>query len=107
MNLRAQISAFSCVFVISLIALASPHPEVIAQGQGKIAPMHLHHVHLNSVNPKAAAEYYPKPFSASAAKTTFNGYEAVKTGNLYLLFTKVDTPPQTELTGPQTSIWHF
>jgi catechol 2,3-dioxygenase-like lactoylglutathione lyase family enzyme len=69
--------------------------------------MHLHHVHLNSVDPKAAAEYYPKPFAASAVKTTFNGYEAVKTGRLYLLFTKVATPPQTELTGPQTAIWHF
>src|SRR4029450_13056109 len=107
MNLRAQISAFSCVFVISLIALASPHPEVLAQGQGKIAPRHLHDAQLNSLTPKAAAEYYPKPFSASATRTTFNGYEAVKTGNLYLLFTKVDTPPQTELTGPQTSSWDF
>ena len=49
----------------------------------KIAPMHVHHVHLNSVNPAAAAAYYPKPFAATATKTTFNGYEAVKTGNVY------------------------
>ena len=51
--------------------------------------------------------YYPKPFAQTATKTTFNGYEAVKTGNVYLLFTKVATPPQNELTGPQTSVWHF
>src|ERR1700738_3793468 len=70
---------------------------VLAQGPATVAPMHVHHVHLNSVNPKAAAEYYLKPFPASTTKTTFNGYEAVKTGNVYLLFTKVDTPPQTEL----------
>ena len=63
--------------------------------------MHFHHVHLNSVDPKAAAEYYLKPFPQSTTKTTFNGYEAVKTGNIYLLFTKVDTPPLTELNGPQ------
>ena len=31
----------------------------------------------------------------------------VKTGNIYLLFTKVATTPQNELTGPQTSVWHF
>ena len=80
---------------------------LLAQGPATIAPMHFHHVHLNSVNPGAAAAYYPKPFPLSATKTTFNGYEAVKTGNIYLLFTKVDTPPQTELTGPQTSVWHF
>src|SRR5438270_12334033 len=72
-----------------------------------IEPIHFHHVHLNSVNPAAAAAYYPKPFAQSAAKTTFNGFEAVKTGNVYLLFTKVATTPQNELTGPQTSIWHF
>src|SRR5712664_953048 len=69
--------------------------------------LHFHHVHLNSMNPKAAAEYYPKPFAESATKTTFNGYEAVRTGNVYVLFTKVNTPPQNELTGPQTSVWHF
>jgi Glyoxalase/Bleomycin resistance protein/Dioxygenase superfamily len=69
--------------------------------------LHFHHVHLNSTDPKAAAEYYPKPFAQSATKTTFNGFEAVKTGNIYLLFTKVATTPQNELTGPQTSVWHF
>ena len=31
----------------------------------------------------------------------------MKTGNVYLLFTKVATTPQNELTGPQTSVWHF
>jgi len=72
-----------------------------------VEPLHFHHVHLNSVDPKAAAAYYPKPFALSATATTFNGFEAVKTGNIYILFTKVATPPQNELTGPQTSVWHF
>ena len=73
----------------------------------KVAPMHVHHVHLNSVDPAKAAAYYPKPFALTATKTTFNGYGAVKTGSVYLLFTKVATTPQNELTGPQTSVWHF
>lgn len=72
-----------------------------------VEPLHFHHVHLNSVDPAAAAAYYPKPFAESATGTTFNGLDAVKTGNVYLLFTKVNTPPQNELTGPQTSVWHF
>jgi hypothetical protein len=72
-----------------------------------VQPMHLHHVHLNAVNPSAAADYYLKPFAASTTRTKFNGFEAVKTGNIYLLFTKVSTPPPTELNGPQTSVWHF
>lgn len=80
-----------------------------AQGQAApaVEPLHFHHVHLNSVDPAAAAAYYPKAFAKTAVKTTFNGHEAVKTGNIYILFTKVATPPANELTGPQTSVWHF
>jgi len=72
-----------------------------------VETLHFHHVHLNSIDPAKAAAYYPRPFAESATKTTFNGFEAVKTGNVYILFTKVNTPPQNELTGPQTSVWHF
>ena len=93
----------SCGLSILCLAL---QPHVAAQAP-KVGPMHVHHVHLNSVDPAKAAAYYPKPFAQTATKTTFNGLEAVKTGNVYLLFTKVATPPQNELTGPQTSVWHF
>jgi Glyoxalase/Bleomycin resistance protein/Dioxygenase superfamily len=105
MKLAGQTTLTVGVILIGLSHAA--YRPILAQAPGKIAPMHVHHIHLNSTNPKAAAEYYPKPFAASAEKTTFNGFEAVKTGNVYLLFTKVNTPPQTELTGPQTSVWHF
>ena len=100
-------SRFIGSVVLLLVILIATYRPVFVQAQMAVAPMHFHHVHLNSVNPKAAAEYYPKAFPISAIKTAFNGYEAVKTGNLYLLFTKVDVPPQTELNGPQTSVWHF
>ncbi|MBI4888331.1 MAG: hypothetical protein HY824_14650 [Acidobacteria bacterium] len=99
------------VVVVALLAaaplLSPPRRLLLAQAPPAVAPMHVHHVHLNSVNPKAAAAYYPRPFPASASTTTFNGEEAVRTGNLYLLFTPVGTPPPTELTGPQTAVWHF
>src|SRR5262245_26382171 len=94
---------FSVIVAASITMLAG----LPQQRPAAIEPLHFHHVHLNSMNPKAAAEYYPKPFAVSAVKTTYNGFEAVKTGNVYLLFSRVDTPPQNELTGPQTSIWHF
>ena len=61
-----------------------------------VEPLHFHHVHLNSVDPKAAAAYYPKPFAISATATTFNGFEAVKTGNIFILFSKVAATPQNE-----------
>ena len=70
-----------------IVALALTAPR--AQEAAKVEPLHFHHIHLNSTNPKAAAAYYPKPFALSATATTFNGFEAVKTGNVYVLFTKV------------------
>lgn len=80
---------------------------LVAQEAPAVQPMHVHHVHLNSVDPKAAAAYYPKAFPVSASATVFNGLDAVRTGRLYLLFTKVGVAPRTELTGPQTAVWHF
>src|SRR5882757_10253047 len=90
--------------VIAAAAVAAPRAQEPA---AKVEPLHFHHMHLNSTDPAVAAAYYPKPFALSAVATTFNGFEAVTTGNVYILFTKVATTPQNELTGPQTSIWHF
>ena len=80
--------AFVVVLLAVMASAIGTHPPVLAQSP----QMHVHHVHLNSVDPKAAAAYYPKAFAESASATTFNGYEAVKTGNVYLLFTKVSRP---------------
>src|SRR6058998_3646294 len=106
MNVISRIAFLVVLLAVTATSVRIERP-VLAQSPPKIAPMHVHHVHLNAEDPKAAAAYYPKPFAASASATTFNGYEAVKTGNVYLLFTKVTAPPQTELTGAQTSVWHF
>ena len=106
MKLQTYIATAGSAVLLAAFAVAA-RPTVHGQARPAVEQMHFHHVHLNSVNPKAAAEYYPKPFAQSATKTTFNGFEAVKTGNVYILFTKVNTPPQTELNGPQTSVWHF
>src|SRR5258708_1274197 len=97
------------VFSLVAPAIASmvKQPAFAQAPAATIEPLHFHHVHLNSVDPKTAADYYPKPFAKSATRTTFNGLDAVKTGNIYILFTKVNTPPTNELTGPQTSVWHF
>jgi hypothetical protein len=82
-------AAFLCVSVTTFHFAEAQAPAV--------EPLHFHHVHLDSVDPKAAAEYYPRPFAFSATKTTYNGFEAVKTGKIYLLFSKVETTPQNEL----------
>src|SRR5271167_3425654 len=71
---------------------ATPKP---APQAANIAPMKFHHVHLLSTDPKAAADWYLTPFAKTATRTTFNGFEAVKTGNVYILFTKVSKPPKS------------
>jgi catechol 2,3-dioxygenase-like lactoylglutathione lyase family enzyme len=63
-----------------------------------------HHLHLNSVNPEAAIDFYTKAFP-STSKTTFAGQPALRSpNNVLVLFNKVATPPATQ---PQTAFWHF
>ncbi len=62
-----------------------------------------HHLHLNSVNPDAAIEFYMRQFP-STTKTSVAGFAALQAGKVYVLFTKVSAPPPIE---PQTAIWHF
>ncbi len=62
-----------------------------------------HHLHLNSTSPDAAIDFYTRQFP-STMKTTFAGQPALKTGQFYVLFTKVNSPPKT---APQSAIWHF
>lgn len=63
-----------------------------------------HHLHLNSMDPDAAIDFYTRRF-ASASRTTWGGAPALHSAtNVLILFTKVDAPPKT---APQTAIWHF
>src|SRR3984893_9317885 len=62
-----------------------------------------HHLHLNSMNPDAAIEFYMRQFP-STTKASVAGFPALKAGQVYVLFTKVSAPPPVE---PQTAIWHF
>ena len=62
-----------------------------------------HHLHLNSVDPGKAIDFYTRQFP-STEKSTFAGAPALKSGKVYVLFSKVKT---TTPTTPQTAIWHF
>ena len=63
-----------------------------------------HHLHLNSVNPAAAIDFYSREFP-STSKTTFAGQPALKSpNNVLVLFNKVSAPPALQ---PQTAVWHF
>src|SRR5260370_34575790 len=63
-----------------------------------------HHLHLNSVDPDAAIDFYVRRFPASV-KTRWGGRPAPGAPNDVLgLFDRVPTPPPAS---PQTAIWHF
>src|SRR5881394_3566456 len=81
---------------------ASPVP---APGQtAMLPPPGFHHLHLNSVDPDAAIDFYVRQFPASA-KTSWGGLPALTAPNSVLvLFTRVATAPAT---APQSAIWHF
>jgi catechol 2,3-dioxygenase-like lactoylglutathione lyase family enzyme len=63
-----------------------------------------HHLHLNSVDPDRAIDFYVRHFPRSS-KTRWGGFAALAAPNdVLMLFTKVATPAPTS---PQTAIWHF
>jgi len=83
---------------------AAGYGSPAVEAQAPFATPSFHHLHLNSVNPDAAIEFYTKAFP-STASTTFGGQPALASPNrVLLLFNKVTAPPATQ---PQTAFWHF
>jgi catechol 2,3-dioxygenase-like lactoylglutathione lyase family enzyme len=82
---------------VALLLLALP------LAAGAQAQAHFHHVHLNATNPETAIAFYTTKFKAR--KESFAGLaDAIWTGDSWLLFTKVDSPPPSELL---SGIWHI
>jgi catechol 2,3-dioxygenase-like lactoylglutathione lyase family enzyme len=85
---------------LALIALLVLPLDVGAQTP---ALAHFHHVHLNTTDPALAIAFYTSKFKAR--KESFAGLgDAVWTGDSWLLFTKVNSPPPSELL---SGIWHI
>jgi catechol 2,3-dioxygenase-like lactoylglutathione lyase family enzyme len=80
-------------------------PGLDAQNSGSLGVPGFHHLHLNSMNPDAAIDFYTKQFP-STSRTTWGGMPALASpNNVLILFTKVSTPPPGP--EPPTAIWHF
>jgi len=93
-------------FVLAVALAASfgwwsaPH----AQAPAALPTPGFHHLHLNSMNPDKAIDWYVKAFPVNQ-RVTWGGQPALKApNNVLILFTKVDQPPATQ---PQTAFWHF
>ncbi len=68
-----------------------------------VSNAHFHHLHLNATDPAADIEFYTTKFDAEKGK--FAGImDGVWAQKSWMLFTKVNTPPKSEIT---STIWHF
>lgn len=95
MNLRLVLLA------LALVLLPGSHQSVTFSEEAPRAAS-FHHVHLNSLDPSAAAGFYTKTFDVT--KTSVAGMTAVQSEKMYLLFDKFATaPPAT----PDSAVWHF
>ena len=87
---------------LGLTVVAWIGPAAVAQAL--LPAPEFHHLHLNSVNPEAAIDFYTRQFPTTS-KDTFAGQPALKSPtDVLILFTRVATPPATE---PPTAFWHF
>jgi len=58
-----------------------------------LPPPGFHHLHLNSVDPAAAIDFYVGQFE-STSKTSWGGFPALASPNdVLILFSKVEAPP--------------
>ena len=72
-----------------------------------LAPPGFHHLHLNSVDPDAAIDFYTRCFRTTR-RTTWGGQPALASPNdVLVLFERVAAPPPTPPHAPQSAIWHF
>jgi catechol 2,3-dioxygenase-like lactoylglutathione lyase family enzyme len=99
MRMRAAIAT------VLLAVMCAPVRESLATAEtNMLPPPGFHHLHLNSVDPAAAIDFYTKQFASTSA-SSWGGLPALASpNNVLLLFSKVATPPATT---PQSAIWHF
>lgn len=102
--LSSLATAYSLQPVLLTLLVAASFAVHGQQQTATTVPLaHFHHVHLNTTDTTAAIRFYTSKFKAR--KESFAGLgDAVWTGDSWLLFTKVDSPPPSELL---SGIWHI
>jgi predicted enzyme related to lactoylglutathione lyase len=79
------------------------HSTAAVSSQEETSITTFHHVHLNSVDPQAAINFYTKTFDVTK-RASVAGMEGVQSEKIYLLFNRVRSAPATS---PDSAIWHF
>ena len=89
-------------FAVASVVLLAAMPTRAAEA---LPAPGFHHLHLNSTDPRAAADFYAREF-LKTSRTVWNGMTGIATPNdVMVLFNKVANPPVND---PQaTAYWHF
>jgi catechol 2,3-dioxygenase-like lactoylglutathione lyase family enzyme len=74
-----------------------------AQESAPVQLAHFHHVHLNVTDPAPAIDFYTSKFDSEKAKFA-QLQDGVWAQKSWILFTKVNAPPKSEVT---STIWHI
>ncbi len=93
------------ITLLAVFLAGSPAALHAADSVSVLPPPGFHHLHLNSVDPAAAAGFYAREFPGTSM-TQWGGFQALKSpNNVLILFSKVAAPPVAD---PQaTAYWHF
>jgi predicted enzyme related to lactoylglutathione lyase len=94
---------FLLLFLLLLSVVASLQRTSAQSPQEPAAAPSFHHVHLNSMDPPKAIDFYTRTFDVTK-RATLAGFEGIQSEKIYLLFDKVKSPPAT---APDSAIWHF
>src|SRR5262252_5719454 len=85
------------------LALSSTTRQPLQTTSQSAPPLaHFHHLHLNTLDPEGAINFYTSRFACE--KGRFLDHDAVWAQRSWLLFNKVKTAPPAGLT---SAIWHF
>jgi catechol 2,3-dioxygenase-like lactoylglutathione lyase family enzyme len=103
MHLSSFTVGFSAFNVGLLIVLLGLGLAVRTSEAQDVEPARFHHVMLNAIDPAKSIQFYQRVFGASPIK--FRGVaDALFTEKSFILFNKVDAPPESKL---NTGIWHI
>src|SRR5262245_33715077 len=105
--LHVSFLLFSAVLALSASGFNAQETKPTASetkpAEAQFPEAHFHHLHLNTLDPKGAIDFYTSKFDCEKAKFA-GAIDAVWAQKSWLLFSKVEKAPPWELT---SAIWHF
>jgi hypothetical protein len=108
MGLRTRFASVALLTIVLAVSLVGQRP---GRGANALPMPVFHHIHINSVDPARAIDWY-RQFWPRGRQTTYAGFPAFF-DDIYLLYTKVSAPApgafdrRLQRSVPQSAFWTF